>query len=317
MQLRIFSQKSALAAIMLLVVILIATALRSHLHPFDIEMANSPFLERPISLVAAVFLLLCGGIVVGKIFPRSGLSKGYSTLSIPIYGIIVSGIFVAPHILSTAAVSLCVALAINLLLRSLYSAGEKDSLFFSSLLFGATILLYPPCIVYIGVLIPAIFILALSLRQIVILLVGYLLPLFAASYYMWYIGDDFGALGRNIIEALFTQQMGTIEHLPYMGMAMVAAIVALLVAGMVYSIIRPDKMFMLARVKRALSLFVWILATTLAMTIFPACDLTLLALLAVPMSILLNFVLGILPQNQSAIAYWGLLLIFVIHLFVG
>ena len=316
MQLRAFTQKSALAAIMLLVVILVATAIRSQVNPYELEVANSAYSERTISIVIATFLLFCVGIITGKIFPRSGLNKSYSTLPIPIYGILASGIFVAPHALSTAVVSLCFALAIYLLLRSLHSAGEKDSLFFAALLFGSMVLLYPPCIVFIGILIPAIFLLTLSPRQIVVIAVGYLLPIFCASYYMWYIGDDFWTLSRNIADALLAPRMGAIEQIPYTGVVMICAITSLLIGGLAFSLIRPDKMFMLARVRRALSLFVWIMLVTLTIIAFPACDLTLLALLAVPASILLSFILGILPTTQSTIAYWVLLLIFVVHLFV-
>ena len=315
MQLRAFTQKSASAAILLLVVILITTAIRSRINLFDIEVANSIFPERIISLTAAMVLLLFGGIVEGKIFPRSGLNKSYSTLPIPIYGLVATGVFVAPNILSTAVVSLCFALAIYLLLRSLHSAEEKDSIFFASFLFGSMVLIYPPCIVFIGVLIASIFILTLSFRQIVIIIVGFLLPIFGASYYMWYIGEEFLTIGNNIIEALFIPQMGSFEQLPYMGIVLMCAIVTLLIGGMIYSFIRPDKMFMLVQVRRALLFFVLILFVTLTMLLFPACDLTFFALLAVPVSILLSFVLGILPNTQSTIAYWLLLLIFVLHLF--
>jgi hypothetical protein len=317
MQLRAITQKSALAAIMLLVVILIAAAIRSRLNPFELELANSAFLERTISLVTAMFLLFCVGIIEGKMFPRSGLNKGYCTLPIPLYGILSIGIFVAPNTLAAATASLCFALAIYLLLRSLHSAGEKDSLLFASLLLGGSILIYPPCVVFIGILIPAIFMLALSFRQIIIILVGYLLPLFGASYYMWYQGDSFWSMAHNIADSLLTPQMGGVEQLPYMGIIMICAIIALLVGGLIFSIIRPDKIFMLARVKRTLSLFVWILLVTLTMLIFPSCDLTLLALIAVPASILLSFVLGILPATLSTIAYWVILLLFAVHLFVG
>lgn len=317
MQLRATTQKSALAAIMLLVVILITTAVRSHTNPFELELANSAFYERTISLVMATILFFCTGIIAGKILPRSGLNKGFNTLPIPLYGVLAVGVFVAPHILSTAAVSFCFALAIYLLLRSLHSAGEKESIFFAAFLFGAMVLLYPPCIVFIGILIPAIFILAFSFRQIVIVVVGYLLPLFGASYYMWYIGDDFWTVGHNIADSLFMPQMKGIEQLPYAGIVLACAVAAMLIGGLIFSIIRPDKMLMLARVKRSLSLFVWILLVTLTILIFPSCDLTLLALIAVPASILLSFVLDILPTTQSTIAYWVLLLIFAVHLFIG
>ena len=152
MHLTVITRKSALAAILLLVVILVATALRSRLAPFGVELADSEYHERVISLVLAMLLLFGVGIVEGRIFPRSGLNKGYCAMPIAIYGVLSCGIFVAPNLLPVAVVSLCFAVAIYLLLRSLHSAGEKDSVFFASLLLGATTLLYPPAVVLVGVI---------------------------------------------------------------------------------------------------------------------------------------------------------------------
>ena len=119
MQLTAITRKSALMAILLLVVILVAAALRSRLAPFAVELANSEYSERVVSLVVSMIILFAAGIVEGKMLPRSGLSKGYCTLPIPIYGILACGLFVAPNIMITAIASFSFAMAIYLLLRSL------------------------------------------------------------------------------------------------------------------------------------------------------------------------------------------------------
>lgn len=316
MQLNAITRKSALMAILLLVAILVAAAVRYTLAPNVVELANSPFRERTISLVLAMFLFFGGGFLAGKMLPRSGLSKGYCALPIPLYGVLACGIFLPPNTLAAASAALLLAWSLYLLSRSLHNAGEKDSVFFASIMLGAMVLIYPPCVVFVAVIPLAIFILALSLRQAILMIVGYLMPLFATSYVMWYRGGEFWDLTRNIFDALGTQQMGEITAFPYLATAMVVVVVALLLWGTVYAVARPDKMFSLTRVRRSLHLFVWLFAVSLSMLFIPSVDLSAIALVAVPTTILLSFVLSLLPNNQSTIAYWVLLLLFVVHLVV-
>lgn len=316
MQLNAITRKSALVAILLLVVILIASTLRYALSPFEVELANCQYRGRVVSLIVAVLIFLFGGIIEGKIFPRSGLSKGYCTLPIPLYGLLSCGILFQPYTIPTAVLSLAFAMAIFMLLRSLHSADERSSLFFSAILLGSMVLLNPATILLAGVIPIAIFMLALTLRQAVIMIGGYLLPLFSASYIMWYRGDDFIEFGRNVCEVLATPRMEYIAQLPIVATIMISAVVAILLWGMIYAAIRPDKIFSLARIRHSLYLFIIITLLSLAMLLFPSCDLSLFAVVAVPMGVLLSFVLSILPNNQSTIAYWVLLALFVLHLFI-
>ena len=316
MQLNAITRKSALMAILLLVTILVSVAVRYVVAPFEVELADCEYRERVITIFLAMFLLLCCGVVEGKMLPRSGLSSGYCTLPIPLYGLLACGIFVAPNLLATAVASLAFAVAMHLLLRSLHSAEEKDSVFFAAILLGATALLYPPCIVLIGVLPLAFFILALSLRQLLLMVAGYLLPLVGASYIMWYRGDDFLQFGRNLVEALSLPQMGEVASAPYMSIVLVSAVIVALIWGGVYAIVRPDKMFLLSRVRRALHLFLLVSLISMMMLLIPSCSLSACAIIAVPVAILLSFILTILPNNHSTIAYWVLLVLWVVHLFV-
>lgn len=317
MQLNAITRKSALLAIILLVAMLVATAIRYAVAPFELELADSEFRGRTISLVAAMLAFLFCGIVEGKMLPRSGLSKGYCTLPIPLYGVLACGIFVAPDALAAATTSLCFAVALYLLLRSLHNAGEKDSVFFASMLLGMMVLLTPSCVVLVATIPIAVFVLALSLRQTILMIAGYLLPLFGASYVVWYKGGEFFDFGRNVCAALTTPQLSAIVNIPYLAIVLVVAIVAILLWGAVYAVIHPDKMFLLARVRRALHLFLWVALLSMAMLFMPGYNLSVCAIVAVPTTILLSFVLGILPNNPSTIVYWILLALFVAHLFVA
>lgn len=317
MQLNVITRKSAMMAILLLIAVAVAAVVRYMHTPFEAELANGVAPGGTLYMVVATILLIYCGIVEGKIFSRSGLGVSYSTLSIPLYGVLACGAFVAPNLLATAAASLCFALAMFLLLRSLHSADEKDSVFFASILLGATVLFYPPCVVLVAVLPIAIFALALSLRQSMIMIVGYVLPILVASYVSWYGGKPILHFGQNLADSLLVPQMGAIGELPYATIALVAAVVAILLWGAIYSMVRPSKAFVLTRVRRASHLFLWVFVLSLTMLLIPACDLSACAIIAVPATILLSYVLGFLPNNHSAIAYWTLLALFVTHLFVA
>ena len=95
MQLNAITRKSALPALVLLVVIIVATMIRSARSPFGVELATSPYGESGATLSLAALLFLAVGVVMGKTTPRSGLVNGYCTLAIPLYGVIACGIFIA------------------------------------------------------------------------------------------------------------------------------------------------------------------------------------------------------------------------------
>ncbi len=316
MQLNALTRKSAMSALMLLVVILVATMIRRAHAPFSVEMANCPDGEGAMNLILAAAIFFIGGFSVGKTAPRSVLHNSFCTLSIPLYGLLSCGIFVATNTPTAAIVSVCFAMSLLLLLRSLHNAGEKDSVFFASMLLAAIVPLFPPAIVLVALLPLAIFILALSMRQVLLMIVGYLLPLLAVSYIQWYMGHDIDYTIRTTIEALSTPQIGATTTIPYAAITLVAASVIILLWGSFYASIQTEKMLRVARRRRSLLLFVCATLIPLTMLFFPACDLTLFALLAAPLATLLAFALDVLPKSQSAIAYWLLLAIFVVHLFV-
>lgn len=317
MQLNAITRKSAFIAIILLVAMLVAVTLRYCYAPFALELANSAFRERIVSLIVAMFIFLGVGIIEGKVLLRSGLTSNFCALPIPLYGVLACGIVLPPHALSAAIASLCFALAIHLLIRSLHRAGEKESIFFASMLLGATVLLYPPCIVLLAVIPIAVLTLALSARQAVLMVIGYAMPLLGASYVMWYRGDSILEFSRNLINALMLSQMDVVEEVPYVSIAMVVIVAVLLLWGGIYAAIRPNKIFMLARVRHSLYFFLWITLVSLMMLLFPSCDLSMCAVTAVPVAILLSLVLSLLPNNHSTISYWIVLALFALHLFVA
>lgn len=316
MHLNALSRKSTVVALVVLVVMVVAAVFRRATAPFAIEIADGEVVVVWRVVVAAILFVVCGA-VGGKTLSQTGLTSGYSSLPIPIYALLACGIFMASDMLLAAILSSLFTAAVYLLLRSINSAGEKDSLFFAAALLGAMVPLYPPSIVLAALLPLSMLLLALSVRQVVIMIVGYVLPPLAAAYVTWYGGAEFGAIFRDIFTDLVTPQMGAITQIPYVALAMVATIFAVLIWGTVYITFNPGKLSRVTRARRSLHLFVWTTLVVLTMLFFPSRDLTIFSLLAVPTSILLSFMLGVLPNNPSTISYWILLALFVVHLFLA
>ena len=317
MQLNAISRNSTIMATILLAVIVVAAVLRYWFAPFSVEIADSAAHEKAWLVVVSVFLYLLNALLQGKILQRSGLANSQCTLPIPIYGLLACGIYMAPDMAASSIASLCFAAAIYLLLRSLQSIEETDSVFFASILLGATALLYPPCLVLAAVIPIAMVTLALSPRQILLMIVGYATPLFAASYIVWYRGGGFFDVCDRVFSSLALPQMLAIEGKPYVAITLVAFVAVLTLWGVIRSFVRPTKALVLMRVRRAFYFFLLVTLAVSTIVLIPACDLTACAIIAVPLVILLSFVLDTLPNALSTIAYWTMLILFFVHLFVA
>ena len=266
MQLTALSRKSAVMAMILLAVILVAALCRRVLSPYQMELADSVDGNALINFIIAGAILFGCAVINGKSHMRSGLTNGFSALSMPLFGILSCGIFVASNALNAAITSLCLAVAVFLLLRSLRSSEEKDSIFFAAMLLGVMVLLYPPAVVFVVMLPLLVFILVLSAKQIVMLVVAYFLPFLALSYVNWYMGYDLLSVADGIFTSLKSYQMGTITQLPYAAIALASAVLIILIWGGVHSIFRGNKMIRMARDRRAMHLFIWM--TVVALTMF-------------------------------------------------
>ena len=317
MQLTALSRKSAVMAMILLAVIVVTALCRRVFAPFQMEGADSVESVTLLNVIISGAILFGCAVINGKSHMRSGLTNGYSALSMPIFGILSCGIFVASDTLTAAITSLCLAVAVFLLLRSLRSSEEKDSIFFAAMLLGVMVLLYPPAAVFVVMLPLLVFILVLSVKQIVMLVVAYFMPFLAASYVKWYMGYDLLSVAEGIYTSLKTYQMGDITQLPYLAIAIASVVLIILIWGGIHSIFRGNKMIRMARDRRAMHLFIWMTVIALTMFAIPGWNLTAFAVVAVPLSVLLAFVLGLLPETPSTIAYWVLILLFAVHLFMA
>ena len=310
------TRKSGFMAILLAIIIVVATILRASLAPFDMEIAEVPFRERVFSKIVAGILFIITSIIVGRLFLQLGLSKSYCTLPIPIYCAMACGVALSPHTLSAASLALLFTYGIYLITKSATSNNEMNSLLLGSMFLGALPLIYPPCVVLVAIIPMVILLYTLSLRQSVVMVIGWLLPLLFASYAMWYGGSSFLLLASNIVESITTNSSADIATPPYGAIAIGIVAVAIIVWGIVYSTYKRNSSLPLVRIRKNIHLFIAIAALMVGMLLLPGGGLRALPLMALPLTILLSFSLSITPMRDSTLAYWLLLLITFIHLLI-
>lgn len=301
---------------MLAMLIAVGAYVRLSLNPMPIELAETAFLPRWIEIAAAIFMLLATSIVVERISVKMGALRGFSSLPIPIYMIVACGIFATPNALTASVASFLSAMGVMLLLHAYNHFGSKNSVFFAGLLLGATSIIYPPSVVFVLLLVVAVVQSPLNWRQSVVGFTGWLMPILAASYCYWYVGNDF----KDVVEALYaslarTENTFPLAPFPVVSAILVGLVLITLMVGLVQ--INVNRYAMLGKARKAMTLELVLLVVLLGALFIPACGITILPMLAIPVATISTYALENLPSPLSTSMYWMLLLTYFLHLFVA
>lgn len=307
------TRQSGFMAMLLLLAILAASYARMSLSQYAVEAAESPFAPHPLGIVAAALMSCCAAMAACRTAITAGILKNFDTTAIPLFGIVAVGIYATPYAVEAAAASLCVSVAVLLLVRNIPRPDEKASVFLGAMLLSAAALACPPAIT-MSLLIPiAIVILPLSPSQCILALTGWMLPPLAASYVNWYAGAEFGAVASNMWEMLRNGHDTGFAQFPFSAAALVAALAAILAAAPFVGDAGKSKM--LIRERKAMNIVVAALILSLAAFAIPGCGVGMLQVAACPAAILAATSLSKMGRKVSNPIYWALLALFVIHLF--
>ena len=310
------TSQSSLLAILLLLLTIAACFVRQHFAPYAAEIAESEFMPHWGEALLASLLFATSGIVIGRTATKMGAFNGFCTLPISLYGLIACGIFLAPRALTAASASCLTAIGSMLLLRSLNRFGDKNSVFFAAMLFGVATIVYAPCAVLIILLGVAMVLFPLNVRQSIIAVCGWLIPIFAASYVTWYAGGEFGCVVTNIIDTFISIDPHPALQ-PFPVMATIIAGVIIIVVITAIMLFRANRYSVLVRVRKAMQFNEWLFVILLATTVFTGNVVMMLPVLALPAAVLTAFAFDKMSSRATALLYWLLWACFIAHLFVA
>ena len=319
MRITSITRQSGLLATSLLLLTVVAEHLRMmSATPHAMEVVGSVSSPSWGKSAATTIILVITGILVGRTATKSGIFRNFCTLPIPIFGVAACGMFVSPDMFATSAAAMCAAGGLSLFIRTLSRPNDKSPVFFGSMLFGITVLLYPPCIVFAALLPFMALVSFQSWRKIVIAAVGYLLPFATASYIGWYAGGGILDGAYSIAEWFapfgYTSVHSSVrEGFPIMAAAMAAILLSLAVAEIILR--RIDKGTTLVKADKSAQIVSAVMVLAVAAFAVPRCTVAIMPVIAVPTAILAGAALDRIKTETSTVIYWILLSLTAIHLF--
>lgn len=238
--------------------------------------------------ILALFVLLLGGIAVGRISVRSNLYGVNTCLSIPLFGIFVcclAGPYRSPGLLLA---TLLLAYSVKRYCEALRDGFSFDALFRASCALGLLVLVRPAALPLLLMLPLAVLLFHRTRRESVVALTGVLFAPALCCYLNWSFGGSFTAPAAALWNDLATGEPGLLFRsgfAPWMGVA--AALLLLDVCGIasVWA-----NLYSVGARARALLLFnIGVLLFALGLLAGPAAAHPDTALLAVPSAVLLPF----------------------------
>lgn len=313
MQLNSLTRNSSLFALLLAILVVVAAFVRYSLTPYELEVADSPYGDGVLSRIVAAGLFVVTALMAGRLASMSGAFKRICRLPIPLYAILACGVALSPDVLVASVAGVFTMFGMLFMLHNLLVAGEKNTPFMGSLLFGLAAVVYPPCIVLGAVSIASVILFTLSFRQALISFVGWLLPFFVASYLLWYGGSDFTTFAENFVDALMAPRL-TLETVPYGAIALVVVVVVVALIGAVTPTPQSSS---LMRIRRAISFFIVALVALVAAMFLPGCGTAIFPAVAVPASVLISIFICRLSDTFSTLLYWLILVVAALHIFIA
>lgn len=307
-------QTGTFAALLLFITVLV-TILRLYLNPFEIELAECSFLPQWWQALISSMLLFLTATMVNRTAVKIGIFSGFGTLPMTLYGFIACGVLMTPNLLTASVAALFVALGMMFMLRATAVFGDKESVFTGALFLGTAAVVYPPCMVIAVVMMLAVLIIPLNIRQMIIAFVGLVLPIAAVSYANWYMGGELLSVPIAMWESLFaSNNLSLLEPLAVVTVLIALVVVVLLLWGI--SVGLYYRYSLLVPVRKSMVLEIVLLVATIGMLFLPGCGITMLPIIAVPAAVVAAFAIDRMSQKMANIFYGALVLLVLLHLLV-
>lgn len=321
------SRQPFLLALLTLLALVTAALLRRQGLAFPIETVGAPLTFAGRWLVGLqndwprVSGVLCGvlavisALVIGRIGVRYKLYGGGTLLSIPFYGVIACCIYLSPEPLLGFSLSFLLALALRYYCASYRNGYTFDALFRGSVCLGLIPLLWAPALP-VAVLLPVgALLFKRTLRELIVALCGFLLPVAAFSYLHWAFGAPFEEVVMQLADQCrFAAAPWEFDSRSFVGLAL-SAVVALLVLGGTAAHV-ANRYASSTKARAILTADLWLLAACLFVPFLTAPTVLFLPLLAVPASVLIPFLFVRLRAAFANLLYLSVLALVVLHLFL-
>lgn len=321
------SRQPFLLALLTLVALVTAALLRRQGMAFPIETVGVPLtfagrwlvgLQNDWPLASGILcgmLAVVSALLIGRIGVRYKLYGVGTLLSIPFYGMIACCIYLSPEPALSFSISFLLTLALRYYCASYRNGYTFNALFRGSICLGAIPLLWAPALP-VAVLLPVgALLFKRTLRELIVALCGFLLPVAAFSYLRWAFGAPFDEVVMQLADQCrFAAADLEPDGRSFVGFALSVALALLVLGGASAHV--ANRYAASTKARAILTADLWLLAACSAIPFLTAPTVLFLPLLAVPASVLIPFLFVRLRAVFANLLYLSVLALAVLHLFL-
>lgn len=321
-------RRSPLANLLSLAVIIAAATLRAQLNPYHAEtFADTPAFfgnmlaqwqeSHPVAaLCTACIVWFAAGWVTGLVVRVRELYFVRTTITIPIYGITACGIFCAHDFLAAAIASLLFAFAMRACFDSFRDGYGFSHIFFGSMCLGLLPMLYAPAVTLLLMMPLAVMLFKRSAREAIVAVAGLIFAPLAVCYINWGAGGQFLQPVAQSIEALTLVSGYRFFGAVGAGAAVMSCVLLAMVLGAAF--ISSANVYSMNSRARFITLYnLCAFAVAVSTLALPSSTASAFGLIAVPTAVAIPAMLMQI-RSQAANAIYGVLVIlFILHLFIG
>jgi len=267
-----------------------------------------------IALSALIAILT--GMTVGLMGAKFGLYPTQCIFSVPLYGLAACGIFISENSLSAAIASFFAASALRHLCGGYFRGQNLTAMLYAGLCTGAIPMFCGAGTIYVPATVIAMYLFALSVREIIVLSGGILFVPLTVCYVSWAFGGDFLAPLQRLADALIVPSGYTVW-----GSDAVAALVMIgTFAFAVFCSIAlfPSNKYSIATKSRSILVYIIILCIlSCAIFLLPSVDVAFFALAAIPAALVMPMIFLKAGDSAALMLYILIISAFAAHLFIG
>lgn len=266
--------------------------------------------------ILSALVVLINSVSVGKMATALNLYQPRTTISIPLFVMIATGIFIATDSLAVSLASLFSVQMMRYLCGGYVRGTDLNYAFYAGLCAGVAALFYAPISTFIILLPIAIMMFGFSWREVVVMTVGVVFPLMATCYLGWLVGSEFWTPATTLLEALTTRS----GYTPWESDSVVAlTMIGLVLFGVICGIVAlfGDKRSVAMRPRTIIAFNVVALAVALITFALPSATVGIFTMVALPAAILIPVGLIHARDFVSNLLVITLLLLTLLHLFVA
>lgn len=268
------------------------------------------------STVISISLLIAGGFISMGLTTRYSIYHTASVLPLMLFICFTLALGTTQQLLLSVVISMLMLAAMAELFRAAKGVSRTSRIFSSSILFGALPLLIPTAVTLWALYFGALILYYRPKRELIVMLLGLMLPSLTFCYVRWIGGVDFADSIALLLSELTTNNgvnLQIISELTVHNIVLLVTLLAVILLS-IYGAIHSDRFSIKSTSRARLILTLITILLCFAMMLIPAFSIEAFALFAVPFAIAIPFATQGFKSRANTAIYTLIIVLLVLRI---